>query len=107
MKAKRIAKPLENPISLSKSPVRFTPTGSIEPVAQRGRAHPGVEGRLAGEARMTKNPRMLGRCILTATNCSILSKEQSTSFWTRKLANALFRCNPAKPLLCHAECGTV
>jgi hypothetical protein len=56
MKAKRIAKPLENPINLSKSPVRFTPTGSIEPVAQRGRAHPGVEGRLAGEARMNKNP---------------------------------------------------
>ena len=56
MKAKTIAKPLKNPINLSKSPVRFTPTGSIEPVAQRGRAHPGVEGRLAGEARMTRNP---------------------------------------------------
>ena len=45
MKAKTIAKPLKDPINLSKSPVRFTPTGSIEPVAQRGRAHPGVEGR--------------------------------------------------------------
>ena len=56
MKANSIAEPLKNPINLSKSPVRFTPTGSIEPVAQRGRAHPGVEGRLAGEARMTKNP---------------------------------------------------
>ena len=44
MKAKTMAKPLKNPINLSKSPVRFTPTGSIEPVAQRGRAHPGVEG---------------------------------------------------------------
>ena len=56
MKAKTSAKPLKNPINLSKSPVRFTPTGSIEAVAQRGRAHPGVEGRLAGEARMTRNP---------------------------------------------------
>lgn len=56
MKAKTMPKLLNSPINLSKSPVRFTPTGSIEPVAQRGRAHPGVEGRLAGEARMTKNP---------------------------------------------------
>ena len=56
MKAKTIAKPLKNPINLSKNPVRFTPTGSIETVAQRGRAHSGVEGRLAGEARMTRNP---------------------------------------------------
>jgi len=44
MKAKTMAKPLKNPINLSKSPVRFTPTGSIEPVAQRGRAHPGASG---------------------------------------------------------------
>jgi mannose-6-phosphate isomerase-like protein (cupin superfamily) len=56
MKAKTMAESLKNPINLSKSPVRFTPTGSIERVAQRGRTHPGVEGRLAGEARMTKNP---------------------------------------------------
>jgi len=56
MKAGRMAKLLENPINLSKIPVRFTPTGSIEPVPQRGRAHPGVEGRLVGEARMSKNP---------------------------------------------------
>jgi mannose-6-phosphate isomerase-like protein (cupin superfamily) len=56
MKAKPITKILKSPINLSKSPVHFTPTGSIEPVAQECRAHPGVEGRLAGEARMTKNP---------------------------------------------------
>ena len=56
MKAKPMTKLLKSPINLSKSPVHFTPTGLIEPVAQRGRAHPGVEGRLAGEARMTKNP---------------------------------------------------
>jgi len=45
MKAKTTTKPLKDPINLSKSPVRFTPTGSIEPVALRGHAHPGVEGR--------------------------------------------------------------
>ena len=56
MKAKPITKILKSPINLSKSPVHFTPTGSIEPVAQECRAHPVVEGRLAGEARMTKNP---------------------------------------------------
>jgi hypothetical protein len=56
MKAKTMAKPLKNPINLSKDPVRFTPIGSIETVVQPGRAHPGVEGRLAGEARMTRNP---------------------------------------------------
>jgi len=49
-------KQLKSPINLSKSPVEFTSSGSIEPVAQRGRAHPGVKGRLAGEARMTRNP---------------------------------------------------
>ncbi len=56
MKAKTTAKPIKNPINLAKSPVHFTPAGSIEPVVQRGPAHPGVEGRLAGEARMTKSP---------------------------------------------------
>jgi mannose-6-phosphate isomerase-like protein (cupin superfamily) len=56
MKARTTAKPLKNPINLAKSPVHFASTGSIEPVLQRGPAHPGVEGRLAGEARMTKSP---------------------------------------------------
>ena len=50
-----MAKALQGPINLS-NPVRFTSTGSIETVAQRGRAHPGVVGRLAGEARMTRSP---------------------------------------------------
>lgn len=56
MKAETTARPLKSPINLSKSPVRFAPSGAIEPVAQRGRAHSGVKGRLAGEARMTKSP---------------------------------------------------
>jgi mannose-6-phosphate isomerase-like protein (cupin superfamily) len=56
MKSRTMAKPPKIPISLSKSPLHFTPTGSIVPVAQRGRAHPDVEGRLAGEARMSKSP---------------------------------------------------
>jgi mannose-6-phosphate isomerase-like protein (cupin superfamily) len=43
-------------IDLSKNPVQFTAQGSIEPVVQKGRAHPAVAGRLAGEARMTKSP---------------------------------------------------
>ena len=41
-----MAKPLKSPINLSKSPVHFAPTGAIELVAQRGRAHSGVKGRL-------------------------------------------------------------
>jgi hypothetical protein len=56
MKAKKRVKPLKSPLDLSRSPVHFAPTGLIVPVVQRGRAHPGVEGRLAGEARMTKKP---------------------------------------------------
>lgn len=56
MKAKKRVKPLKSPLDLSRSPLHFAPTGLIVPVVQRGRAHPGVEGRLAGEARMTKNP---------------------------------------------------
>ena len=56
MKAKTTAKPVKGPINLSRNPVHFAPTGLIVPVAQRGRAHPGVKGRLAGEARMTKSP---------------------------------------------------
>ena len=56
MKAETTAKLLKSPINLQKSPVHFAPTGSIELVAQSGRAHPGVKGRLAGEARMTKSP---------------------------------------------------
>lgn len=56
MKATTTAKPFKNPIDLAKSRVHFTPTGSIEPVVQRGPAHGGVAGRLAGEARMTKSP---------------------------------------------------
>jgi mannose-6-phosphate isomerase-like protein (cupin superfamily) len=43
-------------IDLSKNPVQFTELGAIEPVVQKGRAHPAVIGRLAGEARMTKSP---------------------------------------------------
>jgi mannose-6-phosphate isomerase-like protein (cupin superfamily) len=43
-------------IDLSKNPVQFTAEGSIEPVVQKGRAHPAVAGLLAGEARMTKSP---------------------------------------------------
>lgn len=50
-----MAKKLKGPINLSKSPVQFTADGSIEPVVQRGRAHPNVSGRLAGEARMTRS----------------------------------------------------
>ena len=43
-------------IDLSKNPVQFTDAGRIEPVVQKGRAHPAVAGRFAGEARMTKSP---------------------------------------------------
>jgi mannose-6-phosphate isomerase-like protein (cupin superfamily) len=43
-------------IDLSKNPVQFVDGGGIEPVVQKGRAHPAVAGRLAGEARMTKSP---------------------------------------------------
>lgn len=56
MKGKKRVKPLKSPLDLSRSPLHFAPTGLIVPVVQRGRAHPGVEGRLAGEARMKKNP---------------------------------------------------
>jgi mannose-6-phosphate isomerase-like protein (cupin superfamily) len=47
---------LKSPIDLAKTPVHLAPTGSIATVAMRGRAHPDVSGRLAGEARMTKSP---------------------------------------------------
>jgi hypothetical protein len=67
MKAKTRAKPLKSPLDLSKSPVHFAPTGLIVPVVQGGRAHAGVEGRLAGEARMTKNRPMPEECLRTAT----------------------------------------
>ena len=50
-----MAKKLEGAINLSKSPVQFKADGSIEPVVQRGRAHPNVDGRLAGEARMARS----------------------------------------------------
>ena len=46
----------EGPITLSKNPIEFTAEGHIKPVVQRGRAHPSVAGRLAGEARMTRSP---------------------------------------------------
>lgn len=62
MKATTTARPIKNPINLAKSPVHFTPTGSIEPVVQRGPAHPGVEGihaacciSLRGAARSAGN----------------------------------------------------
>ena len=43
-------------IDLSRNPVQFTASGAIEPVVQKGPAHPAVAGRLAGEARMTRSP---------------------------------------------------
>lgn len=41
---------------LSKGFMHLQPDGSIELLASKGPAHPNVEGRLAGEARMSKSP---------------------------------------------------
>lgn len=49
-------KPPADPFDLGATLVHATPTGSIESRPARGRAHPSVEGWLAGEARMTKSP---------------------------------------------------
>ena len=44
------------PTDLSATLLHLNPNGAIESVASSGRAHPDVEGRIAGEARMRKSP---------------------------------------------------
>jgi mannose-6-phosphate isomerase-like protein (cupin superfamily) len=46
----------QGPIDLAKTPVQFTASGDIEPVVASGPAPEDVDGRLAGEARMTTSP---------------------------------------------------
>ena len=44
------------PTDLSSTLLHLAPDGAIETIAPGGRGHPNVEGRLAGEARMSKSP---------------------------------------------------